>query len=140
MLLVIITYLQKIYIFLLVWCKTNYNHAKTFSGEAEYFSEKNPLSVDHYHYFTQDKITKNDVLGVAKTLRLNYGNGTKSKNRGSFCIDEQKQRFAISEYRGLIDDWDIQKLEAVRVRTIATIKKIQWEQNFKIWAALLYLY
>ena len=78
--------------------------------------------MDHYHYFTHDEIRKQDVLGVAKALRLIYSNGTKSKNRGSFCTEDQKLRFAISEYRGLIDDWDIQKLEAVRVCTIATIE------------------
>ena len=55
-------------------------------------------------------------------MRLDYGNGTKSKNSGSFCLDDQTHRFAISEYRGVIDDWDIQKLGAVRVSTIATIE------------------
>jgi len=82
-------------------------------GEAEYFSEKNPLSVDHYHYFTHDEIREKDTTGVARVLRLDYGNGEKSKNSGSFCLDDQMHRFAISEYRGSIDDWDIQKLGAV---------------------------
>ena len=78
--------------------------------------------MDHYHYFTHDDIREKDVLGVARVVKLEYGNGTESKNTGSFCIDKQSQRFAISEYRGLIDDWDIQKLETVRVSTIATIE------------------
>ena len=78
--------------------------------------------MDHYHYFTHDEIREKDTLGVARTLRLRYGNGTKSKNSGSFCTEDQKARLAISEYRGVIDDWDIQKLEAVRVITIATIE------------------
>ena len=62
------------------------------------------------------------MLGVARVVKLEYGDGTESKNSGSFCIDKQSQRFAISEYRGLIGDWDIQKLEAVRVSTIVAIE------------------
>ena len=102
--------------------KTNEYNAKYFSGEAEYFSEKNTLSVDHYHYFTHDEIREKDTLGTARVSQLEYGDGTKSKNNGSFCLDKQSYRFAISEYRGLIGDWDIQKLETVRVSTIATIE------------------
>ena len=78
--------------------------------------------MDHYHYFTHDEIREKDTLGTARVSQLEYGDGTKSKNNGSFCLDKQSYRFAISEYRGLIGDWDIQKLETVRVSTIATIE------------------
>ena len=78
--------------------------------------------MDHYHYFTHDEITEKDVVGVAKVLKLEYGNGTESKYGGSYCLEYQRHRYAISEYRGLIGDWDIQKLETVRVSTIATIE------------------
>ena len=78
--------------------------------------------MDHYHYFTHDEIREKDTLGTARVSQLEYGDGTKSKYGGSFCLDKQSYRFAISEYRGLIGDWDIQKLEAVRVSTIAILE------------------
>ena len=87
-------------------------------------SENNPLSVDHYHYFTHDEITSIGIRGGARTFSLRYPNGTIGKNSGSFCLTEQKQRTAISEYRGTKDDWEIQKLEAVRVTTFIDIEKV----------------
>ena len=111
---------------------------KTFSLKAQNFSAQNPLSVDHYHYFTHDEIREKDVLGIARVVELEYGNGTKSKNRGSFCIDKKSYRFAISEYRGLIGDWDIQKLEAVRVSTIVAIENDRMVARFNLSNCSLY--
>jgi len=81
---------------------------------AQNASENNPLSVDHYHYFTHDENSWSDTLGVAITYQFKYDNGRYGKNSGSYCLENQNQRAAISEYRGTKDDWEIQKLEAVR--------------------------
>ena len=99
----------------LVCCNNSYN--KTFRDTAANASENNPLSVDHYHYFTHDENSGSDTLGVARTFNFIYDNDTKGENRGSYCLEEQHRRTAISEYRGQKDDWEIQKLEAVRVNT-----------------------
>ena len=73
--------------------------------------------MDHYHYFSHDENSGTDVVGVARALDFDYGNGTYGKNRGSLCLREQHHRTAISEYRGTQDNWEIQKLETVRVNT-----------------------
>ena len=102
-----------------------YYNARTFRDIAQNASENNPLSVDHYHYFTHDENSWSDTLGVAITYQFKYENGRYGKNSGSYCLEQQNQRAAISEYRGTKDDWEIQKLEAVRVKTFMNKEKVR---------------
>ena len=77
-------------------------------------SGDNPLSVDHYHYFSQadpnDPLDLLPVYGVARTM--SFANG---KYFGSYCYDNQLRRTAISEHQGLNEDWETRKLQTVRV-------------------------
>ena len=115
------------------------SNAKTFRERAESLSGDNPLSVDHYHYFSHDD--PDDILtnpiGAARTMRLKNGT-TFLKYNGSYCYADQLRRTAISEHQqgcggrrncswctNCEDEWETRKLQTVRVSISSIICKLE---------------
>ena len=100
-------------------------------------SGDNPLSVDHYHYFSHDHpIQSTDPIGVARVMGFKNG-----KYEGSYCFDDQNRRTAISEHLDGCGswlnclwcsitntckyDWETRKLQTVRVSISSIICKLK---------------